>query len=1404
MRHPRAAVILLLLSCGSAHDATATGLSRAMPADPAADVPPEREAAPNASPRLSTSDLTATIPTKVDGYFQVHGSRRVHVQLDRPMYRPGDDVWARAWTVETRRLERDDGQWITAELVDPSGQVVDTRALVANTPLDFQLEADAPGGRWMVRTTLPTGQVDERPFVVASYTPPRIAKTLDFVREGYGPGDRVEALVELTRPDGRPLAVHPVRAMLQAAGEVVDEVELETDETGAVFVSAALPDSLSTADGLLTVFVEDGGLTESISRSVPLVLADVQLGLFPEGGQLVSGLPGRVYFEAENAHGEPVDVAGEVVDDTGAVVATFSSVHDGLGRFALTPEAGRTYTARLTAPAGIDQAVPLPTADRLGCTLRSFDDVRSESAATAVAVRCATEQEVVVAGVFRENAVDAAAVSAGPDADTVVHLGLGAFEKSQGVLRVTVFDGEYNPLAERLVYRGAGRDLQIEVTPDRERYGPRDEVVLAVKTTEPDGTPVPAAVALSVVDDGVLQLADDESGHILSRLYLSPELHEAPDDPAWYFDADEPLAARGLDLVLGTKGHRSFEWTDVWSPPPPPPPVVQNLQQLGYLGALGYVGAGRVGDLEGAAVVELARAQPMRRARMRAAEIPMAAPMPEPMADAGPMAGGEALNLEDPVPVEVQARGGMARPKPVDLFDMDKNVAVPLMKREVAEDECCADDLRRDHRQARRVRVFPKPDYSDGFQGVRTDFRDTVHWEPEVQTSAMGEAEVRFYLSDALTTFRAVAEGLGGGAAGHGEATFASTLPVSVSTRLPAAVSAGDELLLPLTVENSRPAALDAHVEATLDGSLLIAHDTQHDVSLAGGSAETVWVPVTVAEGTGEAAIRLHAEGGGLSDTVERTLQVESPGFPRAFSAAGEMGDEVQLSVRVDEAVQGSLQATITWQPSTVSTLVQGMAGLIQTPGGCFEQTSSTNWPNVAILRYLESHEQDADPRLRVRTGQALDAGYQKLTGYQVDAGGFETWGSGPGKEVLSAFGLLQFADMAEVYPVDDSVLSRDVAYLLDQRDGRGGFRNSGESAHGYGSAPKPVLDGFITYALARTGHVAELDRELEHQAQVAEKTDDPYVLALAARVLHAAGHDAARLARKRLAALQADDGSFPGAESSITRSYEANLLVESTALAALAMMDSPEHRRAADSATDWLIDNRRGVGTWGATQATALALDALTTHAEVNRRPRTAGRLEMEVNGKVVGELEYDADQQDALVLDDWAQHLVPGENSVVLRQPKGEPLPFTVDVAWTSLEPMSDPGAELTLSTELAADSAEMGDTVRLTTTLGNATDDVVPSPIARVGLPAGLEPQTWQLDELQEAGVIAFYELRPREVTLYWDGIHAEETHRVALDLVAAVPGRFTGPASTAYPYYDDDEPVWTAGMAVAIAP
>ena len=95
----------------------------------------------------------------------------------------------------------------------------------------------------------------------------------------------------------------------------------------------------------------------------------VDLQFFPEGGDLVNGLRSKVAFKAVNQNGIAEDVTGSIVDNSGDEVATFSSQHLGMGVFPLGPQAGKTYTAKVTAADGSTFIVPLPVAKTGGFTL---------------------------------------------------------------------------------------------------------------------------------------------------------------------------------------------------------------------------------------------------------------------------------------------------------------------------------------------------------------------------------------------------------------------------------------------------------------------------------------------------------------------------------------------------------------------------------------------------------------------------------------------------------------------------------------------------------------------------------------------------------------------------------------------------------------------------------------------------------------------------------------------------------------------------------------------------------------------------------------------------------------------------------------------------------------------------
>jgi hypothetical protein len=100
--------------------------------------------------------------------------------------------------------------------------------------------------------------------------------------------------------------------------------------------------------------------------------------------------------------------------------------------------------------------------------------------------------------------------------------------------------------------------------------------------------------------------------------------------------------------------------------------------------------------------------------------------------------------------------------------------------------------------------------------------------------------------------------------------------------------------------------------------------------------------------------------------------------------------------------------------------------------------------------------------------------------------------------------------------------------------------------------------------------------------------------------------------------------------------------------------------------------------------------------------------------------------------------------------------------------------------------------------------AEGEDVSMPVAILGIPSGLEPRIERLKELAAAGRFAAWEMRGRELVLYWRGIKADETIDLILPMTAAIPGSYGAPASRAYAFYSDEHKRWTAGESVTITP
>ena len=175
----------------------------------------------------------------------------------------------------------------------------------------------------------------------------------------------------------------------------------------------------------------------------------------------------------------------------------------------------------------------------------------------------------------------------------------------------------------------------------------------------------------------------------------------------------------------------------------------------------------------------------------------------------------------------------------------------------------------------------------------------------------------------------------------------------------------------------------------------------------------------------GELAVTVNATAGpGLTDRSGGRRRSSPDGFPYQGAKSDLLEQRTEATVRLPQDwIPGTLKVAVTVFPNTLSELQAGLDGLMREPYGCFEQSSTANYPNVLIIEYLREAGQ-ADPDLSRRARELLDRGYAKLTGFECPKTGarrgcgYEWFGAADRPhEALTAYGLMQFTDMARVLP---------------------------------------------------------------------------------------------------------------------------------------------------------------------------------------------------------------------------------------------------------------------------------------------------------------------------------------------------------------------------------------------------
>jgi hypothetical protein len=324
----------------------------------------------------------------------------------------------------------------------------------------------------------------------------------------------------------------------------------------------------------------------------------------------------------------------------------------------------------------------------------------------------------------------------------------------------------------------------------------------------------------------------------------------------------------------------------------------------------------------------------------------------------------------------------------------------------------------------------------------------------------------------------------------------------------------------------------------------------------------------------------------------------------------------------------------------------------------------------------------------------------------------------------------------------------------------------------------------------------------------------DPYFLALVANGLLLrpgnGNREEAIAILDRIAEKHLKNGCVEGATTSITCSGGRDLQIETTALAVLGWLRSGEPARfikPVKETTKWIGQQRGGYGGFGSTQSTVLALKALIEHAKSSRKPAEAGEIRLTVNGRTFKKAFTEKDQEViTLGIDNAEDIFKTGLNEAVVEISTKQAYPFSLAWSCSTQTPQSSEKCSVELATKLDREKVIEGESVRLDVSLTNKEDKGHGMAVAIVGLPGGcrLPADLKELTKLREDGKISYFEVRGRELVLYWRSLKPNEQIELSVGLICEMPGEFTGPASRGYIYYNADHKHWVKPLSLTITP
>ena len=437
-------------------------------------------------------------------FNDLYPQEKVYLEFDNTAYFQGEDIWFKAFITHATTLERAPSGVLYVDFLAPTGQLL----------MKQKLE-------------IVDGQADG---------------SISLIDEGTAQSREKRGVVAY------PSGFYEIRAYTQNMLDFSQEAIFSR-----VIPVYTQPKYVGEYDKSHVVSYQDNPLVENIRKESDVTKGhnnSVHVSFYPEGGDLINGLPGKVAFKATGSDAFGIKGTLVVPGPNDSVL----TVHDGMGSFIITTKGAGTV--QFITPDGKSTRFSLPKPVRSGYSM--IANACSDSLLQVNIWRTLDRkgEPVALTVTCRGDIIYFEEIKDSIDSN----LNIDCSSWPIGVCRMTLYDRNGMILSSRSIFHNNDefRSPAIIANTDsmsRQVFG---KEVLEFKLNDKDGNPLRDRFCLSVRD--AADYGGGQTDNLQTNLLLSSDLRGYIHDPAWYLEANDDEHREALNLLTLVQGWERYEW----------------------------------------------------------------------------------------------------------------------------------------------------------------------------------------------------------------------------------------------------------------------------------------------------------------------------------------------------------------------------------------------------------------------------------------------------------------------------------------------------------------------------------------------------------------------------------------------------------------------------------------------------------------------------------------------------------------------------------------------------------------------------------------------------------------------------------------------------------------------------